>query len=195
MRTRPAHHAIRPGHRIRRAVIAAAVCSVLLAACGSNSSSPAAASGQNPSNPNPAQAQHKILAFTTCMRAHGVAGLANPAPSDLKAELAPTTPHSPAFRAALPACSHLLPFGGSQETAAQTRAQEAAFMAFARCIRSHGFPAFPDPSTNGQITHEMVAGAGINLKQPAVLQAGDACVGVTHGFITKAIVARFVAGH
>jgi hypothetical protein len=31
--------------------------------------------------------------------------------------------------------------------------------------------------------------------QPAVLEAGDACAGVTHGLITKAIVARFVAGH
>lgn len=176
-------------------MIAAAACSVLLAACGSNSSPTAAASGQNSDSPNLAQAQREILAFTACMRAHGVAGLANPAPSDLKAELAPTTPHSPAFQAALPTCSHLLPFGEPHETAAQTRAHEAAFMAFARCIRSHGFPSFPDPSTNGQITHEMVASAGINLNQPAVLQAGDACVGVTHGFITKAIVARFVAGH
>jgi hypothetical protein len=176
-------------------VIAAAACSVLLAGCGSNSSAPAAASGQNRDNPNPAQAQREILAFTTCMRAHGVAGLANPAASDLKAELAPTTPHSPAFQAAFPACSHLLPFGQSHETDAQTRAHEGAFMSFARCIRRHGFPSFPDPSINGQITHEMVANAGINLNQPAVLQAGDACVGVTHGFITKAIVARFVAGH
>ena len=67
-------------------------------------------------------------------------------------------------------------------------------LAFARCIRSHGFPNFPDPTSSGQITHEMVASAGINLHQPAVLQAGDACASVTHGAITKATVARFVAG-
>jgi hypothetical protein len=41
----------------------------------------------------------------------------------------------------------------------------------------------------------MIDAAGINLHQPAVLQAGDACVGVTHGLLTKAAVARFVAGH
>ena len=192
MRTRSAHRAIRP--RVRLGVIAAAACSVLLAACGSNSSAPAGASGQNGGDPNPAQAQREILEFTGCMRNDGVAALANPTLSDLKAELAPTAPHSPAFRAALPDCLHLLPFGGPHETAAQTQAHTAAFMAFARCIRSRGFPSFPDPSTNGQITHEMVAAAGISLNQPAVLQAGDACVGVTHGFITKAIVARFVAG-
>ena len=176
-------------------MIAVAASSVLLAACGSGSSTTTGASGQNPQSPNPAQAQREILAFTDCMHAHGVAGLANPAPSDLKAELAPSTPHSPAFNAALPACAHLLPFGATQQTERHSRAQIDAFIAFARCIRSHGFPSFPDPSTNGQLTHEMVAGAGINVRQPAVLQAGDACVAVTHGLITKAIVARFVAGH
>jgi hypothetical protein len=76
-----------------------------------------------------------------------------------------------------------------------TQAQKAAALAFARCIRAHGFPNFPDPSATGQLTHEMIAAAGINLHQPAVLQAGDACAGVSHGFITKATVARFVAGH
>ena len=40
----------------------------------------------------------------------------------------------------------------------------------------------------------MVAGAGINLHQPAVLQAGEVCVSVTHGYITKSVVARFAAG-
>lgn len=41
----------------------------------------------------------------------------------------------------------------------------------------------------------MLANAGIKLHQPAVLQAADACVSATHGVITKASVARFVAGH
>jgi hypothetical protein len=40
----------------------------------------------------------------------------------------------------------------------------------------------------------MVANAGINLHQPGVLAAGDACTSATHGVITKAIVAHFVAG-
>ena len=59
-------------------------------------------------------------------------------------------------------------------------------LAFARCMRSHGFPSFPDPTSTGELTHEMLANAGINLHQPAVVQAADACVGVTHGVITKA---------
>ena len=36
----------------------------------------------------------------------------------------------------------------------------------------------------------MVAQAGINLHQPAVVQAADACVSVTNGLLTKADVAR-----
>jgi hypothetical protein len=76
----------------------------------------------------------------------------------------------------------------------QTPRQIADELAFARCIRAHGLPSFPDPTSSGQITHEMLASAGIDLRQPAVLQAADACVSVSHGVITKAAVARFIAG-
>jgi hypothetical protein len=93
------------------------------------------------------------------------------------------------------ACQHLLPGGGSpSRSAAQTQAQSAALLAFARCLRSHGFPGFPDPASSGQLTREMLANAGIDLHQPAFLQAADGCVSVTHGLLTKAGVARFVAG-
>jgi hypothetical protein len=72
--------------------------------------------------------------------------------------------------------------------------QIAATLTFARCLRSHGFANFPDPTSTGELTHAMVAAAGINVHQPAALQAADACVSGTHGGITKATVARFVAG-
>ena len=62
-------------------------------------------------------------------------------------------------------------------------------------MRSHGFPSFPDPTSTGNLNHEMLANAGIDLHQPAVVQAADACVGVTHGLITRADVARFIAEH
>ena len=101
---------------------------------------------------------------------------------------------SPAFASAETACQHLLPSGGApSQTATQRRAQLVAGLAFARCMRSHGIPSFPDPTSGGQLTHEMLAAARINIHQPAVVQAADACVSVTHGVITKAAVARFVA--
>jgi hypothetical protein len=83
--------------------------------------------------------------------------------------------------------------GPQSQNPAPSQSQIAPMLAFARCIRSHGLVNFPDPTNNG-ITHQMVVAAGINLLQPAVLQAADACAGVTHGYITKAVVARFIAG-
>jgi hypothetical protein len=131
------------------------------------------------------------------MRSHGVPNFPDPtiSPREFKEALNPTTARTPVFLSAGTACQHLLPRRSqASQTPAQSRAQTAALLAFAGCIRSHGFPTFPDPSSTGQLNHEMVASAGINLHQPAVLRAGDACVGVTHGVITKTAVARFVAG-
>ena len=67
-------------------------------------------------------------------------------------------------------------------------------LAFAGCIRRHGFTRFPDPTSTGQLSHQMLSAAGIDLHQPAVVRAADACVSVTHGFITRALVGRFIAG-
>ena len=91
-------------------------------------------------------------------------------------------------------CRYLLPRLGQNQSPAPSQARISAALAFARCIRSHGFPSLPDPDSSGDITHEMLAKAGINLHQPAVIRVGDACVSVTHGFITRSDVARFVAG-
>jgi len=95
--------------------------------------------------------------------------------------------------AAQTACQRLQPNGG-QPNQAQLAQHLSDLLAFARCMRTHAIPNFPDPTSSGQVTYEMLANAGINLRQPAALQAADACVSVTHGVITKATVARFVAG-
>jgi hypothetical protein len=54
--------------------------------------------------------------------------------------------------------------------AIERQGQIAVFLTFARCIRSHGFSSFPDPTSGGDLTHQMVAKAGTSLPQPA----GDA---------------------
>ena len=102
---------------------------------------------------------------------------------------------SPGFRSAYTVCGHLLPPGRPQsQNTTHTRAQTVALLAFARCLRSHGLPRFPDPTSAGELTHQMLAQAGIDLHGPGVVQAADVCTSVTHGVITRAIVARFVAG-
>jgi hypothetical protein len=175
---------------------AAIAAATVIAACGSNSSSSSTASsaGGPPTQAEIQQEQQDVVRFAQCMRSHGVPSFPDPTTSPRAFKNAFNT-QSPAFQSALTACHHLLPGGGLRSRrAAPSQAQIAAELAFARCLRSHGFPSFPDPSSSGQLTHEMLANAGINLHQPAVVEAADACVGVTHGFLTKADVARFVAG-
>ncbi|MHB1836644.1 MAG: hypothetical protein ACYCXW_16975 [Solirubrobacteraceae bacterium] len=167
------------------ALIAACTLSLLVAACGSSSNtstvSPSAAGSK----------QQMLVSFAECMRSHGVSDFPDPGSAGFKSELAPNASHTPAFRSALTVCGHLLP---SAPPEVHTPVQIAAFVAFARCIRGHGFPRFPDPTNSGHLTHQMLASAGINISQPAVVRAADACVSVTHGLITKAAVANFVAG-
>jgi hypothetical protein len=141
-----------------------------------------------------AQANQHMLRFAACLHSHGVEGLPNPvaAPAAFKHSFTPT---SPVFTAALAACGHLLPGQQNQPQApARTQQQIDAMLAFARCIRGHGFSGFPDPTANGSMAYEMLAQAGIELHQPALVQAADGCVSVTHGLITRGAVARFIAG-
>ena len=176
---------------VATAAIAAAT---VIAALGSSASSSAGA----PTQAQIKQGQQDAVRFARCMRSHGVPNFPDPtSPQEFKLSLSPNTtgnPRSPAFQSAETACRHLLPGGGPKQTAPHSQAQITALLAFAHCLRSHGFPNFPDPTSSGDVTHEMLANAGINLHQPAVLRAADACVGVTHGVVTRAAVARFVAG-
>jgi hypothetical protein len=169
---------------------------MVIAACGSSSptSSRTSGSGARATQAQLQQAQQDAVRFAGCLRAHGVPDFPDPtSPQQLKSSFAGIK--SPAVGSAAMACRHLLGGGGTpSQTPAQTRAQTVAALAFARCLRGHGFPRFPDPTSTGQLTHEMLAAAGIDVHQPAVVQAADACVGVTRGLITRAAVARFVAG-
>jgi hypothetical protein len=132
--------------------------------------------------------------FADCMRSHGVSDFPDPASAPRAFKGALET-KSPAFKSAESACHDLLPNQGRHsQSAPPSQAQLAAELLFARCLRSHGFPSLPDPSSSGELSHEMLAHAGIDIHQPAVVQAADACVSVTHGFLTRAAVARFVAG-
>ena len=177
------------------AVIATVGISLIVAACGGSSPHHRTPSASNSGGPQSLQVQREVVRFADCMRSHGVPSFPDPNtdPHAFKEAFSST---SPAFKAAATHCQHLLPNSGQQtDSPAQTRAHTVALLAFARCLHSHGFPNFPDPTSTGLVTHQMIASAGINLQQPAVIQAADACVSVTHGAITRAMVARFVAGH
>jgi hypothetical protein len=181
---------------IRSAALLAAA--TLIAACGSAAhpqrrTGASAQTSVNGVRMTQAQANAAMLRFASCMRAHGVNGLPSPvaAPAAFKQSFTTTTP---VYRSALDSCQRLIPGQQGSQGSAPSHGQLDAMLAFARCLRSHGFAHFPDPTGSGGITHEMLAQAGVDLHQPGLVRAADACVGVTHGYITKAVVAHFIAG-
>ena len=185
---------------IRITSILALLSALVLAGCG-GSGRPAqtTVSGKNSGKNFGIASAYK---FSACMRKHGVTNFADPHVStngnqvQVSIQIDPAISESPDFKSAQRACGHLLPGGGAGhvgESPAQQRAREQDLLAFANCMRSHGFRQFPDPTNQGQLTLPMIEAAGINLKEPAVKPAADACVSVTHGILTKAAVAAAIA--
>lgn len=180
---------MRSTHRITLTLAAAAL-GLTAAGCGS----------QAPTRSGTANAQTPAggaYAYARCMRGHGVSGFPDPhvvthPGSTSISQVAPAgLAASPAFKTAERACAHLQPGPGSARPD-RHGPSKPVLLAFARCLRAHGTSNFPDPGAQGQLTQEMIAGAGINIHSPAFFAAARACVGVTHGAITVAQVAALV---
>jgi hypothetical protein len=187
--------------RLRSRAIVATALALLAAACGSSSNH---SSGSTP----PKDLATAAFKFSACMRDHGITNFPDPKVSSSGgssgsgatriAMVVPATfAKSPHFAAASRACRGILPApggGNPVSIAAALQARKKYLLAFAQCLRAHGVPNFPDPTAQGQLTLEMIHSAGVDLQAPAVLPAGRACVGVTHGVITWADVERAVNG-
>jgi hypothetical protein len=159
--------------------LAAVGCGLAVAACGSSAShsSQSAAIAQNAQRP---------LAFSQCMRAHGVPKFPDPAGGRI--QIGPGTginPASPAFQAAQKACGGLGkggPGGGNP-----TEADKLAMLDVSKCMRVHGLPNFPDPTTHpptpgngvnaviGRNGVFLVLGSGIDPRSPAFEHAAAVC--------------------
>ena len=82
---------------------------------------------------------------------------------------------SPQYISADQTCRHLLP--GGVPTPAQDQQALAKGLKFARCMRSHGVPNFPDPSTAG-VVH---LGAGVDMSSPQFQDAQKVCQSLVPG--------------
>ena len=100
---------------------------------------------------------------------------------------------SPKFKSAQKACAGILPPPGSSGPDHQGPSKQV-LLAFARCLRSHRVPAFPDPDSQGRLTLQMINAAGVDLKAPSFFTAARSCVGVTHGQITIGLLAKAING-
>jgi hypothetical protein len=128
--------------------VAAASSALLAAGCGSSSGSGAnvaqITSTSSTTTSTEVTGKSKLetmVAFSACMRKHGVAKFPDP---DASGGIAVPRDSSPQFKAAERTCQKLLPNGGEptqQEQASILR----AMLAYAGCMREHGVPRFPDP--------------------------------------------------
>jgi hypothetical protein len=153
----------------------------LLAACYGGDASPTAAT----------TTQTGVVAYSHCMRSHGVSNFPDPNSSGEipKGKVVPLV-SSPQFQVAQTACQHVMPTGGlgPQETAQQTRTRRADALSFATCVRGHGVTRFPDPTAQGDLSVAMVQAQAIDVHSPAFLRAVQACLPASHGALTPAKV-------
>jgi hypothetical protein len=129
--------------------------SLLAAACGGGSSSANVAQiGTTSANHSRA---HDPQAYSACMRSHGVPNFPDPGGTG-QIRLDPRKlagsgidVDSPRFKRAARACRKLQPKRASATARQPTAAQQQAMLRFARCMRSHGVPNFPDPQPGGAL--------------------------------------------
>lgn len=184
---------LKPTSRVP-AVLAAVTSAAVIAACGSGSPS-VTNSTTTATTPTPGGA----LAYARCMRSHGVTGFPDPTNSGANGKQAIVSAlqavGNSRAQAAQTACMNVNDGSpGTGQNPGPNAARTRALLAFARCMRSRGLTKFPDPTATGELTQQMLTSVGISLHQPAAVRLADACAGVTHGVITKATVARFIAG-
>jgi hypothetical protein len=123
------------------------------------------------------------LAFSMCMRAHGLKQFPDPGGprtngSEVQISIlgvrVPSTMdiHAPAFQSAMHVCIEKAT--GGQPPPKATAAQRQAALGFSRCMRRHGVPNFPDPTfKNGGIGE--TPPPGVSPSAPALLHAQKVC--------------------
>jgi hypothetical protein len=155
-----------------RSLSTALVCALVLAGCGSSGKPSASVSRQD-----------AALKFSQCMRAHGVSNFPDPSGGQGAIAINPNEAKSPAFQSAQQACRKLLPTKGPPPH--MTARELSRAFVFAKCMRAHGVPSFPDPtqgtapSSGGPtlVLQGMLfkVGPGMDPGSPAFRQSVERC--------------------
>jgi hypothetical protein len=159
---------------------------LLVAGCGGGSSSPGVAhlststsgdpagdgGGKSSTPESGASTQQKMVAYSQCMRTHGVPEFPEPTEghllihsSDHNGHLTGVNPESAQFQTAAKACKSLAPPQKAPSPALQAKMQEGA-LKFSQCMRAHGVPNFPDPTFSGGGVKMVLKAGGANGIDP-----------------------------
>jgi hypothetical protein len=183
------HHRRRHGPSLAAIIATAAL---TMAAC-SGGGSPSSGAGGSTSSPS-------AVAYSACMRAHGVPNFPDPGSGGQvpKADPQQLGVSTSQLQAAEQACQHLIPATGStaeqqQETQcsmadncsqAVMQTWMAGLRTLAQCLRSHGEPNWPDPIISSEGGHQAgphfnYAQAGIDHHSSQVLAQVQTCIDLT----------------
>jgi len=158
-----------------------AAAALLAVACGD--SPPSAGASPSPRSGGSAISASAVR-YTSCMRSHGVPAYPDPnsagqLPKIVPANEAQLGVSDTRFQAAQTACQALWPYQGP--TQAQVRQELTDGLTFARCMRSHGVPNWPDPSTDPEsgrvefVIHPSQVGFNPQSPSPQILAKARAC--------------------
>jgi hypothetical protein len=180
-----------PAARTAAAVIATAALAMLVAACGGSAAS--AGSGGSPTA-GASSSSSSAVGYSHCMRSHGVLNFPDPDSSGQlpKGDAQRFGVSSSRLQAARQACQQLLPnYGGAinansiqqcmmaddcpQALVQQVLNEERNF---ARCMRSHGVPNWPDPTIDTQgrpVFAISISKDGFDPYSPQIWAKGNEC--------------------
>jgi hypothetical protein len=147
------------------AAAAAAVVLTLVSGCSTGASGTAATSTST----------GDVLAvwreFAACARTHGVPTLSDPQLGEDGKVVFPGFEERSAPETVRQACQQILDRLPAQGGASAAPTDVAALLRYAQCMRSHGFPDWPDPKADGTFP----AAALPSQKTPALVAAMQGC--------------------
>jgi hypothetical protein len=156
------------------------VCALTITACSSSGSKSSHSGGRT-----------SFLAFSECMRSHGVPNFPDPSGSGgiHIPQGSNINPFSPSFKTAQAQCRNRLPGGGPPQGVSEQQKQQ--MVRTSECMRAHGVTGFPDPTTTPPTNpqdYSVVEGIGgpshglfllvpktIDVNSPAFKQAAKTC--------------------
>jgi hypothetical protein len=159
---------------------------LVAAGCGGSSTPPsvahigptttpavAPASGSGPGPGAKAGSQADFVAFVDCMQKHGIQAQLGQGGRGVSIT-GQVDPNSAQFKKAQQTCQKLLPGGGPQPLSPAQQAQEVKeLITLAACMRTHGYPTFPDPTSQG--TFDFSSASGVNPNSTQFQTAMNTC--------------------
>lgn len=160
----------------RSAVLIATV--LLMTACshsGSTSPGVAGAGSAGATSPSGGATKASALAYSQCMRGHGIKDFPDPGSNgeialDANGPGSDLDPNNSQYKAANTACKSLLP-----PQQAKPAGLKEANLKYAKCMRGQGISDFPDPKADGTLQIQVEPGSDLDPDNPRYKAADKAC--------------------